>query len=249
MIQGAAVPTPCQEEGGPWCGKYPAGTFCPATWAEVGFVDQAGLGCLDCRLGARSPYRGVGTDRQDLGADIDGVDEATAGVVSGAPPRVAPVTWRRLVNVTASGNSLTKTSGTDGSWDAGAVSTQTIASGTGYVEFTTNDSVMTRALGLSTRSSDAGLADVDFAIVIDGSVPSQQTFSVYENGVFKAVCGRLAAGRIAPLRVAVGGSGQVKYYFDGRLCYTSARVPTYPLLVDTSIFTSGATIDNVVIRR
>ncbi len=81
------------------CALYPAGTLCPATFDGM-FVDQPNH---NYRLVA-PPYKGGGTDLQDIGADIDGVDEATAGAVSGAPPAVVPVTWTNLMNVTANGN-------------------------------------------------------------------------------------------------------------------------------------------------
>src|SRR5207244_12594164 len=59
---------------------YPADNFFPATLADVGFVDLAGG---NYRLAASSPYKGAGTDGKDIGADIDAVDAATAGVVAG----------------------------------------------------------------------------------------------------------------------------------------------------------------------
>ena len=46
------------------------------------------------------------------------------------------VVWTSPVNVTVSGNTITKNGGCNGCWDAGAVSQQTIASGDGAVEFT-----------------------------------------------------------------------------------------------------------------
>ena len=48
------------------------------------------------------------------------------------------------------------------------------------------------------------------------------------------------------LRVAVEG-GVVKYRKNGTLVYTSTVAPTYPLLVDTALYTSGATLTNVVL--
>jgi hypothetical protein len=59
---------------------YP-GNFFPATEAEVGFVD---LARGNYRLGRGSPYRNAGTDGRDPGADIDGLEAATAGAVSGS---------------------------------------------------------------------------------------------------------------------------------------------------------------------
>ncbi len=46
---------------------YPPGSFFPATWADVGFVDFAGG---DYRLDPASPYAGVGKGGTDPGADI-----------------------------------------------------------------------------------------------------------------------------------------------------------------------------------
>jgi hypothetical protein len=60
---------------------YPLDNFFPATWGDVGFVD---LGGGAYRPVGSSPYEGLGTDGEDLGADIEAVLAATAGVV--APP-------------------------------------------------------------------------------------------------------------------------------------------------------------------
>jgi RHS repeat-associated protein len=48
------------------------------------------------------------------------------------------------------------------------------------------------------------------------------------------------------LRVAVEG-GVVKYKKNGTVFYTSSVPPTYPLLVDTSLYSAGSTLSNVVI--
>jgi YD repeat-containing protein len=61
--------------------------------------------------------------------------------------------------------------------------------------------------------------------------------------------GRGNFGSYAPgdrFRVAVEG-GVVKYKRNGAVFYTSTIAPTYPLLVDTSFYTNGATLTNVVI--
>jgi hypothetical protein len=53
---------------------YPPSTFCPATLAEVGFVDAAGG---NYRLGLTSAYRRAGANGSDLGANIDAIEAAT----------------------------------------------------------------------------------------------------------------------------------------------------------------------------
>jgi hypothetical protein len=63
---------------------------------------------------------------------------------------VAPVnvTWANVVGISANGNSLTKTAGS-GWGNAGASSSQSIASGDGYVQFTASETTTSRMIGLS----------------------------------------------------------------------------------------------------
>src|SRR5207249_11866754 len=60
----------------------------------------------------------------------------TPGSGSGSGSAPASITWSNPVNVTAAGNSLTKTAGCDGCNDAGAASQQQISGANGYAQFT-----------------------------------------------------------------------------------------------------------------
>jgi hypothetical protein len=60
--------------------KWPSGNFFPASAAAVQFVNYNGGNGGDYHLQASSPYKGAGTDGEDLGADVDAVDLAIAGV-------------------------------------------------------------------------------------------------------------------------------------------------------------------------
>jgi len=65
--------------------SYPPGNFFPASWSTVGFVDFAGG---NYRLAGASPYKYAGTDGQDVGADIDALQAATAGAIgAGGSPQ------------------------------------------------------------------------------------------------------------------------------------------------------------------
>src|SRR4029453_17201250 len=77
------------------------------------------------------------------------------------------IVWTALINVTASGNSLRKTSGCDGCGDAGAVSVQNIPLGDGYVEFTASETNTYRGAGLSNGNTNTSLGDIDFAILLN----------------------------------------------------------------------------------
>src|ERR1017187_2872582 len=59
---------------------WPSRNFFPATAAAVRFVNHNGGKGGDYHLHPSSPYKGKGTDGKDLGADVDAVISATAGV-------------------------------------------------------------------------------------------------------------------------------------------------------------------------
>jgi hypothetical protein len=145
--------------------------------------------------------------------------------------------WTSLVGVSASGNSLTKT--TASGINSGAVSTQQIASGDGYVELTASETNTYRMFGFSNGNSNASYQDIDFGLDL-----APGTIYVFEKGVNKGAFGPYASGD--RLRVAVVG-GVVKYSRNGTVFYTSAQVPSYPLLVDTWLYSLGATLNNVVV--
>jgi hypothetical protein len=67
-------------------GLYPPGNWFPATLNDVGFVN---LAAGDYHLGTQSPFRNAGTDGKDVGADINSVLAATAGVTTNAPQSTA----------------------------------------------------------------------------------------------------------------------------------------------------------------
>jgi hypothetical protein len=149
------------------------------------------------------------------------------------------VVWANTAGVSVSGNNLTKTAPT--LWgNAGASSTRAIASGDGYVQFTATSITTFRMCGLSKDDSDWSYTDIDYALYVGSS----GKVYIHEKGVLKGAFGTYVAGDV--FRVAVEG-GVVKYRKNGILLYTSTVAPTYPLLVDAALHSSGATINNTVI--
>jgi len=61
-------------------GQYPPGNFFPASASAVGFVDYSKGIEGDYHLQSGSRFKHAGTDGKDLGADIDAIEAATAGV-------------------------------------------------------------------------------------------------------------------------------------------------------------------------
>jgi hypothetical protein len=170
------------------------------------------------------------------GATFDNV--LVSGFSASPPPDHVPVTWTSAVGVTVDTNSLTKTA--SNGWNAGAVSSQEIASGDGYVEVTVGETTTYRMLGLSSGNTDTSYQDIDFAVYLTAS----GQIGVYEGGTSAGSFGAYLVGDI--LRVAVVG-GEVQYARNGNVFYTSALAPTYPLLVDTTLYSTGATLNSVVI--
>ena len=144
-----------------------------------------------------------------------------------------------------SSNGLTKTSQSAG-WNAGAISTKTISSN-GYVEFSTDELSTGKVCGLNHNNTGQSYTEIDFAI----SLGAGNIVRIFQNGasINNPSTGAVSFGPYTTadrFRVAVE-NGIVKYYKNGALLYTSSLTPTFPLVVDTSLHTPGATISNVVI--
>jgi hypothetical protein len=149
---------------------------------------------------------------------------------------LTPVSWTDLVGVSAAGNDLTKTA-PDAAWTAGAVSAASLA-GDGYIEFTTGETTTTKMVGLSHGNRNEGYRDIDFAFRLKDT----GKILIFERGVLIGGYGFHAAGDT--FRIQVEG-GVVTYFREGELLHTSAAVPVFPLLVDTSLYTPGATLEDV----
>ena len=149
---------------------------------------------------------------------------------------ITPVTfWQNDVGVSTSTNSITKT-GTTG-WTSGASTSSSLAAD-GYVEFTTAENTTWKMAGLSNGDTDRGFADIDYAIYLAGNGIAY----IYENGVYRAKIGAYVADDV--FRITNTG-GTVTYYLNTALAYTSTVTATSPLLLDTSLYSNGATINNV----
>jgi hypothetical protein len=174
--------------------------------------------------------------------DSNNIEVASCGATGGTGAGCdlpSSVVWTSAVNVTVSGNTITKNAGCDGCFDAGAISQQTIASGDGYVEFTISPGAFVE-VGLS---GNAGTYVHKSTFGLRFSSGSPSFVEVRESGVYKwdwvAVAG-------AVYRIAVEG-GVVKYSQNGVLKYTSAVAPTYPLLLNAALGSVGDAVQSAVI--
>ena len=164
------------------------------------------------------------------------VSNTTSGGTTTSGPQ--NVIWTDAVRVAVSGNTITKNSGCNGCWDAGAASQQTIASGNGYVQFTVPSGTAATA-GLSTGNTGTSANEITFGL----RFYANGTVEVRESGVYKTGFAHVAG---AVYKVAIE-SGKVNYYQSGALKYTSAAGPAYPLRLDSTIEVIGNAIQSAMI--
>jgi hypothetical protein len=160
-----------------------------------------------------------------------------SGTLANAPV-TENVAWTNAVGVSVSGNSLTKT-GTVSGWNAGASSTRALA-GNGYVEFTATETNTDRMFGLNDADSGQGYAEINYGIYLT----NYGGYAVYHSGSSSGLLGYYAAGDV--FRISIDNN-VVTFRKNGVTFHTSAVTPTYPLVVDTTLATTGSTITNVII--
>jgi len=149
------------------------------------------------------------------------------------------VTWISAIRVAVTCNTLMKGLSAPTGWNAGAASVQALA-GDGWVEFTTRENTTNKIAGLSNGDTDDGYTDIDFGIDLrdDGAV------LISDGSAFHKLVGSYVAGDVFRVRVK---AGVVTYWQNGVKLYRSLATPVFPLLVDTSLWTPGATISDVVL--
>ena len=150
------------------------------------------------------------------------------------------IAWTDIVNATVIGTVLQKTAGWDGVDDAGARSVQALDAGDGYVEFTVGEADTFWIGGMSHDTDGTRYADIDFAFRFNGAGSAD----VLENGVYAGGDTPYAAGDV--FRVEVKG-GRVQYFRNGQFLRESARLPAYPLFLDVSLGSVGASVRDAVL--
>jgi hypothetical protein len=161
---------------------------------------------------------------------------------SGCNYAVEQVTWQSstLYGLQATGNNLSKFSYLNG-WNTGAASYNTV-SDNGYFQFTATETNTSRMAGLSSSYTTPSYTGIQYAIyLITGG-----NLQIYEAGSYKASVGTYTTGDIFKVAVEFGN---VNYYQNGNLLYTSQVAPTLPLLVNVAINTANGTITNALVAN
>ena len=171
-----------------------------------------------------------------------------------------PVDWSNLNGVSAAGGTLTRTAPTTGFSDAGASSSQLIARGDAYLEFTATETDTARTAGLSSGPPPPGgitFNDIDFGLLL-----LLNEVLVVENGPAVGTFGPYNAGDKFRVKLKDNFDGTATVSFarlvgpcvDGAPCneavfFTSPNPATYPVRVDAMFREQGGTITDARIVR
>ncbi|HEY7788966.1 MAG TPA: hypothetical protein VIC33_00485 [Vicinamibacterales bacterium] len=179
------------------------------------------------------------------GGGTTGGTGGTTGGTGGSTSSQA-VAWINLVQATATGGSLEKTAGCDGCDDAGGVSQQRIASGTGSFTFAAQPGSTTSLAFYVGLTHSTSTAPSDSAIDYGFSIWGNGGWEVREGGVYKTD-GTYSAGDT--FSVAIEAGPVVKYYHNGTLVYTSAKVPaSYPYAGAGALYAIDSTVADAAMQ-
>lgn len=140
-----------------------------------------------------------------------------------------------LVNVAANGTTLTKVGGCSGCPDGTAVSNQQV-SGSGVLQFSTDDALSLRFVGLGSGGIGTTPGDVNFAIRLQSG-----TAEVRESGAYKSDT-RFAVGDTFAIAVT---NGKVTYAKNGSVFYTSAITASAGLRGHVIFFDANGSVRSV----
>jgi hypothetical protein len=133
---------------------------------------------------------------------------------------------------------VSKTSGCDGCYDAGAVSQQQISGGNGYVQFTAGPTGSLRVAGLTASFSANNPNSIAFGLRLQGGIAE-----VREAGAYRADVA-FAAGDV--FRISVQG-GAVSYSRNGTVFYRSSAASSSALALAVSIANMSGGIGNALL--
>ena len=108
------------------------------------------------------------------------------------------------------------------------------------MQLTASETTTKRMFGLGVGNTNTSYTDIDYALYLN----TGSSLAVYENGTSRGTFGTYVTGDM--LQVAVEG-GVVRYKKNGTVLYTSAVAVTYPLRVDTALYSAGATLTSAVV--
>ena len=151
------------------------------------------------------------------------------------PSVTEPVQWMFMVNVAATGTSVTKTAGCDGCPDASAVSSATLSTN-GIAQFVPSDASTLRYIGLGYGGPGTAPGDITYAIRLQNGVAEVRESNAYRIEIPFSATDTLA--------IAVENN-VVKYKKNGVVFYTSATQAAPELRLHAVLFNMNGSISGI----
>ncbi len=154
------------------------------------------------------------------------------------PVAFEELTWSYSENVHISNNTATKKQGVNNQWDASAFSANTVGN-MAYAQTVITQTGKDRAFGLSnSRTGTFNGIEYKFYLLQNGQI------RIYEGATIRGVFGTYSLNDT--LKIGVVG-GEVVYYQNSTLLYTSTIAPSLPLHVDLNIKSSDGLLSDLYI--
>lgn len=206
-----------------------------ASFALDQSIVQAGQGSLD-HEDTESTWTEDFAD--DTGHTYDAAKAEFAGGQVQQKSQAFNPTFASVAGLVTGVGSLTKNTGNDLWGDAGAISSEQIAS-KGWIQFRPSQTDKAFLLGLSSSNASANYDDVEFGIYCG----LDNTLRVFESGVDVGVFfGSYLTTDVFRVE-AIGGA--ILYKKNGVTFYTSLITPSFPLFMDCSFYSNGGAADNI----
>ncbi|MBI2271341.1 MAG: hypothetical protein HYU69_13440 [Bacteroidetes bacterium] len=200
-------------------------------------------GAIDLTItGGQFPFSflwSTGSTEAGLSSIVSGVYHVTVtdadGLVDSADIELGYAADWTTTGASSTGNSVTRTASGSGWGAAGSVSSNVISSNQdGWAEFVVGSTGVSYMFGLGTGNNNGGYAGINYAINMDAG-----TLKIYESGTLISTVGSCVSGDV--IRVERTGSS-IKYVKNGTTLYTSSTDASLTLMINTAIYTSGASI-------
>lgn len=172
--------------------------------------------------------------------DSNGLIQGVSNNSAGTAVNNTLLETTRLINnanTTVSGNTITKTSGGNTSWDASAISKDGFTGGA-YVSAVATSKSTHIMFGLNTDpTTDNSFGSIDYAIYFTAG-----TLVIYESGSSIGSFGSYSVGDVASITY---DGFNVKYFLNGVLLRTVAASITNPIHFDSSLYEINSKLTNV----
>lgn len=144
------------------------------------------------------------------------------------------VSWTSGLNVDIINNSLKRASGNG--WNSSGAVAATDVLDNMFASTIVNETNRSRMFGLSDVNTNNHYNTIDYALYLN----SNSLLYVFESGAYRGVFGNYDSGDTVSVRA---NNGVIEYYKNSQLLYTSNIAPTFPLLIDVSLYHNNATIE------